>query len=199
MGKAGPPAVKVRPGDRGVVTHVVDGDTFYLKLERGGPGDVVKARLAGVNAPECRKDRVRLKDGRPSSVCTRDREFFGLHAYQVLRELVLGKRVGVRCEVSADGLCGRGNYGRYLLDLVVDRRDVATALVGRGAAFAFTKYFHRNLAGLCKAEDRARQNRTGMWKNGSRSEVLSRMSRKTRSWYLQRDDRCRAASGSRLR
>jgi endonuclease YncB( thermonuclease family) len=178
-----------------VVTHVVDGDTFYLKLEAG----VVKARLAGVNAPECRKERTRLKDGRRSSVCSADREFFGLHAYQVLRDLVYGKRVAVRCEVGAEGLCGRGNYGRYLLDLTVDDLDVATELVGRGAAFAFTKYFHQNLAGLCKAEDRARQKRTGMWNKGTRGEVLSRMSRKTRSWYLQRDDRCRAASGARLR
>jgi endonuclease YncB( thermonuclease family) len=189
------PVVEVRPGDQAAVVHVVDGDTLYLKMQKKGAGaKVVKVRLAGVAAPECEKDRVRLPGGRPSSRCVKDREFYGLESYRALNQLVGGQAVTVGCEISADGLCKRGSYGRYIVDLAVDGRDVGETLIGRGAALTFTKYFHPALGRLCAAEDRARQGRQGMWNTGARGEVISKMSRKTQRWYRHRDQRCQMAA-----
>ncbi len=188
------PRVEVRPGDRARVPFVIDGDTVYLSLV-GRSIPPFKARLAGVNAPECHKRRARLPTGRWAGRCVADDEYFGLAAYVLLKNKVEGKEVRIDCPTDRTGRCRHGSYGRPLvfLELREDGRflDVNKWLVERGAAWPFTKYPSPRLAAYCLAEERAWKVRAGMWRAGTRWAVMARMSKKTRRWYARRDSVCR--------
>ena len=129
----------IRNADLGTVVHVVDGDTVHLKLLHSSQRGYGRVRLAGINAPECQKDRTRTLHGGRSYSCIADQEFFGLASFRILRNMVRGRRVRVRCKRGLDGLCRTDTYGRYLLDLELEGRDVAEDLVLQGAALAFTR------------------------------------------------------------
>jgi len=180
---------KVRPGEIGTVIHVVDGDTVWVRLHASG--QVIKLRLAGANAPECHKMFVKLPGGRSSARCRADDEFFGYQSYVIMRDLVASKQVTLGCRAGSDGFCPTGSYGRPLLSMTVDGKDVAEELVVRGAAWPFTKYKDQHLAKYCRAEERAWKHKAGMWKAGTRWQVMARMSKKTQKWYRLRDARCR--------
>lgn len=197
------------------VVHVVDGDTIYVqRAETNGaaqgagsvssPGEqeegFAKVRLAGVNAPECEKEKTRVASiGRMSARCVADQEIFGLQAYRILVELSEGRKAIISCEHGSDGLCARDKYGRYLADLEMEgARDLAETLVARGAALPYTLYPHRRLLRYCEAEARAIKAKVGMWSLGTPDKVLGGMSKKTRSWYRNREKRC-AEAGRRGR
>ena len=91
----------------GVVVHVTDGDTVYV---RAGPGPAVAVRLLGLDAPEI------CQAGGPAS---RD----------ALREWVLHQ------SVTVEGV-GQDSYGRELARLYVQGQDVGRGLVAQGHAWA---------------------------------------------------------------
>ena len=186
--------VVVRPGEWAKVVFVIDGDTVYLSL-RDRKAPLFKARLAGINAPECRKRRARLPTGHWAGRCVADEEYFGLAAYELLKNKVEGKFVRIDCPTDRTGDCRHGSYGRPLVFLELPEGrgfvDVGEWLVERGAAWPFTKYSSPRLARYCLAEERAWKTRAGMWRAGDRWSVLARMSKKTQRWYARRDAVCR--------
>ena len=48
-------------------------------------------------------------------------------------------------------------------------------------------------AALCRAEETARRQKAGMWRQGDVEQVLARMSPRTRAWLETHDARCAAA------
>ncbi len=185
-----PPQALVLPDSWGTVVHVVDGDTVYLKME-DEKKTFVKARLVGIDAPECHKKRTRIAGGRRSAHCVSDDDFFGLESYRLMKKFVMGKRVRVRCETEDTGFCKCGFYGRPLLAIELDGKDVGEILLERGGGWAYTKYTAPNMAGYCMAEDRGRKMKRGMWKYGTREQVMAKMCDETRRWYKRRDKTCR--------
>lgn len=178
-------------GSRARLYHLVDGDTAYFQLTEGG--QLVKGRLAGINAPECHKREIRHFDGFHSTRCDRDAEYYGLQAYRQLQRLLDAGAIRLDCERRPDGRCRTGIYDRVLLEIAVHGRDVATAMVASGAAFTFTRYPSSHRAQLCQAELEARRRRVGMWAVGPIPAVLARMSAKTRRWYARHDKACQRA------
>ena len=146
--KSPPPlAANFPPHSPAKVLHIVDGDTAYFTLVRGG---WVKGRIAGINAPECHKRKVKMPGGRASSRCARDDEHFGLRSYKVLLEMVR-RRPGIKldCQRKRDGRCRADTHGRVLIHIDAGGVDVAEEMVRRGAALTFTKYSSRKRAALC--------------------------------------------------
>jgi micrococcal nuclease len=91
----------------GYVTRVTDGDTLWVRGNRGAPRAV---RLRGIDAPE---------------LC----QAFGTEAQQALASRVLHKRVAVT-------LAGRDDYQRWLGTVRSDGDDVGEWLVVQGYAWA---------------------------------------------------------------
>jgi len=184
------------PGAAARLLHVVDGDTAYFELDRGG---WVKGRLAGINTPECEKVQVRLRSGRRSARCKKDDEIYGLAAYRALRKLLARGKLRLDCTRKADGSCRRGRHGRVLVTIRAAGVDVAEALARAGAAWTFTKYPSPDRARLCRAELAARRDKRGMWAAGPVPEVMAMMRARTRKWYGRHDRLCRKALRARGR
>lgn len=175
------------------VVHVVDGDTVTVQTLQK-PARMFKVRMAGINAPECHKERRGTSKG-VSAACTSDDEGSGLAAYHSLRKLLAGKSIEMTCKTLPNSsICEQDRYGRLLATLWAAGEDVNRKMVEEGMAMAFTKYPHDGRASYCQAEFAARAARRGMWSLASTVEgVLSLMSQKTRHWYSQHDELCRAA------
>lgn len=176
------------------VVHVVDGDTVTVST-RTKPARVFKVRLAGINAPECHKERRRTSR-KVSAACVSDDEGHGLAAYSFLKKtLSAAKSVEMTCKtLPHSSICEKDRYGRLLATLWGDGEDVNRKMVEEGMAMAFTKYPHEERASYCKAEFDARRARRGMWALAPTvDQVLALMSQKTRQWYRQHDDLCQSA------
>jgi endonuclease YncB( thermonuclease family) len=172
------------------LVHVVDGDTVYFELP---DGRWVKARLAGINTPECEKRQVAIGRGRRSARCVEDDELYGMRAYEELRAILRDARLTLSCRRKRDGTCRRGSHGRVLARVRAGGNAVDAEMVRRGAAMTYTKYPGSNRARLCQLELAARSAKRGMWAHGSVPEVLAMMSPRTRAWYADHDRLCRAA------
>jgi endonuclease YncB( thermonuclease family) len=121
----------------GVVTGVVDGDTFDVALD--GRRGAVRVRIFGIDAPE---------RGEPYSNV----------ALRQARVLLFDQRVT---------LVGRDvdRYGRLVASVSAGGQDVATALVEAGLACHFTRY--SDDARLARAEAGARSRGSGFWAPGA--------------------------------
>ena len=99
------------------VTRVVDGDTVDLTCRTGG---TVRARLLGFDTPEI-----------TDPGCAAERRL-GLQAKARLQALVAAAaRLDTRFE-------GTDRYGRALVQLRLDGRDVAATLIGEGLAVPYS-------------------------------------------------------------
>ena len=94
---------------QGVVVHVTDGDTVYIRAAPG-PGPAVAVRLLGLDAPE---------------IC----QAGGPAARDALRRWVLLQRVTVEGH-------GQDSFGRELAQLYLQGLDVGRAMVAQGHAWA---------------------------------------------------------------
>lgn len=121
----------------GLVTSVIDGDTFDVVLD--GRLGRVRVRIFGIDAPE---------RGEPYSAVARN------HA----RVLLFNQRVT---------LTGRDvdRYGRLVASVLAGGQDVGTAMLDAGFACHFTRY--SNDAGLARAEANARARGAGFWAQGA--------------------------------
>lgn len=122
------------------VKKAVDGDTIQLES-----GQTV--RYIGINTPE-------TKDKRKGVEC------FGKEAFEKNKELVEGKEIRLEKDVS-----DKDKYGRLLRYVYVDDIFVNDYLVREGYAYAVTyppdvKYQTQ----LKEAQDEARENNRGLWK-----------------------------------
>ena len=109
------------------VTSVYDGDTITAHLELGL--DVVavnqKLRLYGINAPEMRGDEKAA----------------GTVARDWLRKQIYSdpQNVSIRVVEDKRGQEQRGKYGRWLVIVYVNGRDMNKALLDNGMAKPYTK------------------------------------------------------------
>ncbi len=95
-------------GSEAKVVRVIDGDSLELEIE----GEVIEARLAGVNAPELFSDANR-------------RTCNGEQAKTALEDLVSGGKVSV-------GGTETDRFGRLLVELSVDGVSVSDSLIADG-------------------------------------------------------------------
>lgn len=106
---ASTPAASARQAWVGVVSHVSDGDTLWVRPTGGGAPR--KIRLHGIDAPE---------------LC----QAHGPEASAALRQQVLGQSVRV------DPL-RRDDYGRWLARVWLRQEDLAAQLVRQGHAWSY--------------------------------------------------------------
>ncbi|MES2783924.1 MAG: thermonuclease family protein [Pseudomonadota bacterium] len=116
-----------------VVATVVDGDTVWVRPDRGGAPRPV--RIEGIDAPE---------------IC----QAFGVQSRNALKGLVHRRRVVV--------ISSRHDSNRRLLArLQRDGQDVGEAMVARGYAWSYR--FRGHPGPYAQQERRARHAHTGLW------------------------------------
>jgi endonuclease YncB( thermonuclease family) len=193
---AGKNDLVIAPGTRLPVTvvHIVDADTVTVETKETAPR-TFKLRLAGINAPECHKERRRTARGKQSASCKSDDEAHGHASYLHLKKLLDGKSITLTCKtVRGSSICEQDRYRRLLATLWDGTVDVNKKMLEDGMAMAFTKYPHDDRAAYCTAELAARAARRGLWALARDVPgVLSLMSQKTRAWYKKHDESCKAA------
>lgn len=118
----------------GQVVGVSDGDTLTLLIRNSE----IKIRLENIDAPE-------------------KRQVFGDRAKRELSDLVYAKRI--ICERS-----GFDRYGRSLATCFDGEVDVNFEMVHRGMAWVFRRYAKNKMPFYFAAEDEARQNGRGLWR-----------------------------------
>lgn len=116
---------------RGRVQWVFDGDTLQVRTGERS----FDIRIAQIDAPERAQP-------------------YGWQAALALMDQVRDREVGVR-PVEVD------RYGRIVAHVDVDGRDVAQALVARGAAWCYVRRSQRSP--LCEVQQQARTAGRGLW------------------------------------
>jgi endonuclease YncB( thermonuclease family) len=125
---------------RGVVTHVTDGDTLWVRPASGKAP--VEIRLLDVDAPEgCQPH--------------------GPQAAQALRSRLLRQGVRVRAQ-------GRDDYQRQLARIEHRGDDVGGWLVREGHAWSMR--FHGRPGAYASLEAQARRERKGLWAHSGAME-----------------------------
>jgi len=120
----------------GVVSHVTDGDTVWVRPTRGGPPQQI--RIDGIDAPE---------------IC----QEFGAQSRDALVSFVLHKRVTVVTRAE-------DNYHRNVARIRVGREDVGLWMVSHGYAWSYR--FRNDPGPYARQETRARTARLGLWNTG---------------------------------
>jgi micrococcal nuclease len=121
----------------GVVTHVTDGDSLWVRPAlRGAPLEV---RLQGIDAPE---------------IC----QAFGRSAHDALAAHILHRRVSVTSRA-------RDSYQRTLGRVRFNGEDLGAWMVSRGYAWSYR--FRRDGGPYAAQELDARNARIGLWADGA--------------------------------
>jgi micrococcal nuclease len=118
---------------QGVVTHVTDGDSLWIRPDGGGPAREV--RLQGIDAPE---------------IC----QAFGPQSREALAARVLNRTVMVSSRA-------RDSYQRTLARVSTGGQDLNGWLVTNGYAWSY--HSRRNAGPYAAEEARAREARRGLW------------------------------------
>jgi micrococcal nuclease len=118
---------------QGVVTHVTDGDSIWVRASSGGAP--VEVRLQGIDAPE---------------IC----QAFGKEARDAMAGRVLRRPVAVNSRA-------RDAYQRVLGHVTVGGQDLGLWMVSRGYAWSYR--YRRDTGPYAAAEAQARQSRLGLW------------------------------------
>ena len=120
----------------GVVTHVTDGDSLWVRPVFGGaPREL---RLRDIDAPE---------------IC----QAFGEQSRNALAVRVLHRQVSVRSRA-------RDNYQRALAEVSLGGEDLAAWMVGRGYAWSYR--YRGKGGPYQAQEEQARSARLGLWASG---------------------------------
>lgn len=131
-------SVPATAGDfSGVVTHVTDGDTLWVRPASGGAPRQI--RIAGIDAPE---------------IC----QAFGAHSRDALAARVLRRQVEVRCRAS-------DSYQRLLAHVSLGDDDLGAWMVRRG--YAWSHRFHNDPGPYAGQQARAKKAGLGLWSGGS--------------------------------
>ena len=121
----------------GVVTHVTDGDTIWVRLSGGE--QPVKVRFQGMDAPESCQDW----GGQSTSA---------LKAKALHQNVVLSTRA-------------RDDYGRLLARVRINGEDLGAWMVAHGHAWSY--HYRRNPGPYAMEERSAKDERRGLWANAS--------------------------------
>ncbi len=138
------------------VTRVVDGDTVVLD-------DDLVVRLIGVDTPEHHRSKKLLRDAERTNRDVEVIRALGKRATAFTKQLVDGKRVGMKY-----GNSRKGRYGRTLGYLYLqDGTFVNEEIVRQGYGVAYTKYPFKYSEQFLKAEREARKAKRGLWAEGA--------------------------------
>ena len=118
---------------QGVVTHVSDGDTVFVRPASGGAP--VKIRVDGLDAPE---------------IC----QAYGQSSRQALHNRVMGQAVSVMAR-------SRDDYGRMLARIRWQQADVGEWMVRQGHAWSYR--YRRDAGPYAAQEAQARAARRGLF------------------------------------
>lgn len=118
---------------QGVVTHISDGDTFWVRPASGG--EPRKVRFQGIDAPE---------------IC----QPFGLQSRDALAARLLHQSVWI-------GTRARDSYGRVLGRVTLGGEDVGAWMVLKGYAWSY--HYRRSAGPYAAEESIARQSRRGLF------------------------------------
>jgi micrococcal nuclease len=130
----------LRPAWAGVVTHVTDGDTLWVKAD--GATESTKIRLRGLDAPE---------------IC----QHWGPQAQALLVDRALHQTA--RVQVYA-----RDRYGRQIAQVLVGGEDLTAFMVREGGAWAETRvHGHGRYSDL---QAQARSSQRGLWAQAKEPE-----------------------------
>lgn len=124
----------------GVVSHVTDGDSVWVRPASGGAPRQV--RMQGIDAPE---------------IC----QAFGASSRDALAARALHRRVTVYSR-------SRDSYQRVLGRVSLNGQDLGRWMVGRGYAWSYR--FRRDRGPYAAQEARARNARLGLWEHGPAME-----------------------------
>lgn len=133
MGFSGAQATAAKPAWLGTVTYVTDGDTLWVRPQRGGAPRSI--RVDGMDAPE---------------ICQQH----GETARSVLAAHVLGQQVQVRGRRADD-------HGRLLARITLQGQDVGAWMVSQGQAWSYR--YRRNAGPYAAQEAQARAHRRGLF------------------------------------
>jgi micrococcal nuclease len=126
--------------ERGVVTHVTDGDTVWVRVD--GPSKPLKVRVLGIDAPE------RCQAG-------------GQAAREALASRVLGRSVDLAPRTHDD-------YGRVLSPLLLGGEDIGAWMVLQGHAWSYR--YRRSMGPYAAEEAQARERRRGVFSDPAAEE-----------------------------
>ena len=135
----------------GTVTWVYDGDTLEIS-------EIGKVRLIGIDTPEredSQRDWFLEKQGIPAR---KQRTI-----YREAKEYNIRHVKGQRVSLSLDNP-PRDKYGRLLAYVhLEDGRILNRVLIEEGLAVVYRKFSFRLKKDFLKAEDKARQEKVGLW------------------------------------
>jgi micrococcal nuclease len=117
----------------GVVTHVSDGDTLWVRLPQGGAP--VKVRFQGLDAPEACQD-------------------WGPQATHALRTKALNQTVMLSTRA-------RDDYGRLIAHVRMDGDDLGAWMVEQGHAWSY--HYRNDPGPYAAQERSARKAKRGLW------------------------------------
>ena len=127
----------------GVVTHVTDGDTLWVRTSaRGEPR---KVRMQGIDAPES---------------C----QAWGPQASQALKARALGQTV----QLSHKGGRVNDDYGRLLARVNMGSEDLGQWMVANGHAWSY--HYRRDAGPYVAEQNQAQASRRGLWSAGNAVE-----------------------------
>jgi micrococcal nuclease len=121
---------------RGIVSHVTDGDTVWVRPDDGTPAQQV--RIEGIDAPE---------------IC----QAFGRESRDALSQHLLRRRVVLVTR-------GEDDYRRTIARVRVGRTDAGKWMVSHGYAWSYK--FRSNSGPYRHEESHARSRRLGLWAQG---------------------------------
>jgi micrococcal nuclease len=140
-------------GERARVLEVIDGDTLLVRSDQ----DVRTIRLIGIDAPE---------RGHPA----RPKEFGSDESAKYLSDLCEGKEVLL--EPDREDTDSYGRYLRYVFLPGPERRLLNLDLVRHGYARVLRPFPFSRREEFERAEEEARENGKGIWKDGGMAELL---------------------------
>lgn len=129
------------------VLRVVDGDTILASLELKGSILEEKIRVIGINTPETVDPR-------------RPVECFGKEASEKANELLENK------EIILENFSERDKHGRILAYIKVEGEDFGAKMISEGYAYSFKSYPHDRLHLYNNLENKAQENKVGLWEDG---------------------------------
>ena len=138
------------------VRRVVDGDTFVLEN-----GD--RVRLLGIDTPEKFNSGKMTKDSDKSNLTEKAIRFLGEQSSHYADSIMTGRHIYMEVDPLNDN---KDRYGRLLRYIYTDDGNLFNLqIILDGYAFAYTKFPITKKDLFVNAENSARENNKGLWKD----------------------------------
>ncbi len=158
------PVAAVAPlaAETGVVEEISDGDTLWVVID----GARATVRLIGIDAPERNHPTI-------------GKEYYGDESAAFLSSLCLGKTV--RLEKGEEDVDRYNRLLRFVFLAPPDGRLLNLEMVRAGMARAYTRFPFSRRDEFVEAENLARRDGRGLWKDGGSAEARWLVASKARS------------------